>query len=147
MNIHESYFSFTAAYNPLPLFERWFNPYKNSTTVEIKDFPVEVEWTQRAERQLAQRTTPLTVEMQIYFSCVVKKRVLFHETADLDGSNVGDKLTANFSVVESNSCDPVEFANNFPVKNRFNSIAATKMHPKKLTLDYKGGQWLGEFTI
>ena len=147
MNIHESYFSFGAAYNPMPLFERWFNPFNNSKTVDIKEFPVEIEWTLRAERELAHRSTPLIVEMQIYFSCVVKKRVLFHDSTGLETTRVNDKMEVCFRAVESNSCDPVEFANNFPIKSPFESAAATKMHPKNLTVDFKRGQWVGEFTI
>lgn len=147
MNIHGSYFSFTAAYSPLPLLERWLNPFKHSKEVTIRKFPITIEWTQRAKQQLSLRTTPLIAEMQIYFSCVVKKRVLFHDSSELETTAVNDRLEVCFRAVESNSCDPVEFASNFPVKNSFKSTAALKMHPKKLSIDFKHGEWVGEFTI
>lgn len=147
MNMHESYFSFTAAYNPLPFLDRWLNPYKNSKTVQVGKHAVPIEWTQRAEKQLAQRATPLIIEMQVYFSCVVKKRVLFHESSQLETTPVNDKLAVCFRAVESNSCDPVEFAKNFPIKHPFESLAAAKMHPKKLSVDYKEGEWSGVFSI
>ena len=147
MNIHGSYFSFTAAYSPLPLLERWLHPFTNSATVTIGEFPITIEWTQRAQQQLVRQTTPLIAEMQIYFSCVVKKRVLFHDASELETSKVNDNLEVCFRAVESNACDPVEFAKNFPVKNSFKSAAALKMHPKRLSIDFKHGQWSGEFTI
>ena len=147
MNIHGSYFSFTAAYSPLPLLERWLNPYKGAKTVKLGKYPIAIEWTQRAEKRLAQRTTPLIAEIQIYFSCVVKKRVLFHDSSELETTPVDDRLEICFRAVESNSCDPVEFARNFPVKNSFTSRTALKMHPKKLSIDFKQDRWVGEFTI
>lgn len=147
MNMHESYFSFTAAYNPLPFLDRWLNPFNNSKTVQVSNHAVPIEWTERAEKKLAQRTTSLIVEMQIYFSCVVKKRVLFYESTGLETTTVNDKLDVCFRAVESNSCDPVEFASNFPIKHPFESAAAAKMHPKKLSFDYKDGEWSGEFSI
>ena len=150
MNMQESYFSFTSAYSPLPMLARWLNPYKNRKMVKVKGFSIDIEWTQRAENQLRKMKTALTVEMQIYFSCVVKKRVLFHEndaTTGPEATEVTDKLSIGFNVVESNSCDPVEFASNFPVKNRFESVAASRMHPKKVSIDFSKGSWNGEFTI
>lgn len=147
MNLNASYFSFTAAYSPLPLLERWLNPFQHSKSVIIGEFPISIEWSQRAEQQLSLRTTPLIAEMQIYFSCVVKKRVLFHDASELETTAVDEKLEICFRAVESNSCDPVEFAANFPVKNSFTSTAALRMHPKKLSIDFKHEQWVGEFTI
>jgi len=147
MNIHGSYFSFTAAYSPFPLLDRWLHPYKNAKVVMIGKFPITIEWTQRAEQQMSLQKTPLIAEMQIYFSCVVKKRVLFHDSSELETTTVDDKLAVCFRAVESNSCDPVEFASNFPVKNSFTSTAALKMHPKTLSIDFKHNDWVGEFTI
>ncbi|MCW8887642.1 MAG: hypothetical protein OQK25_01120 [Gammaproteobacteria bacterium] len=147
MNLQESYFSFSAAYNPLPLFDRWLNPAKLSNSIIIRGHAVAINITRRAENQLALRTAPLIVEMQIYFSCVVKKRVLFHESSELETTEVNDRMQVGFRAVQSNSCDPVEFANNFPIKQPIETEGATKMHPKSLTLDYKHGQWIGEFTI
>ena len=147
MNMQESYFSFSSAYSPLPMLARWLNPYKNRKTIHVKGFDIDIEWTQRAEKQLNRIEQPLVVEMQIYFSCVVKKRVLFHQSDESDTVAVTNKMAIGFNVVESNSCDPVEFANNFPVKNRFNSIAASKMHPKKVSIDFSKEGWTGEFTI
>ena len=147
MNIHESYFSFTSAFSPLPMLDRWLNPFRHSKQVTVKKHNIDVEWSQRAESQLSQRSSPLIMEMQIYFSCVIKKRVLFHDEIWLDTVAVGDHMEICYRAVESNSCDPVEFANNFPVKGSFGTDAASKMHPKKLSVDFKNGDWVAEFRI
>lgn len=144
INIHASYFSIG---NPLQYLDRWFNPPRHTKTVTLRDKPLDVEWTKRAQRALGQRDKPLVIEMQLYFSCVVKKRVLFHDSYDLDAVAVNDEITVAFRPVESTSCDPVEFAKNYPVKQEFESTAALKMRPKHLLVDYVHGKWVGEYTI
>jgi len=144
INIHASYFSIA---NPLQILDRWMHPPRLRKTVTVRQHPLEVEWTQRAQRALDQRDTPLLVEMQLYFSCVVKKRVLFHDSAGSEAIPVNDKMTILFHPVESESCDPVEFAQSFPVKQQFGSAGAMKMRPKHLRVDFRGGKWIGEFGI
>lgn len=147
MSMKNSYFEFP---NPFARLERWLNPEAHNSELTLHNKPVTVRWTQRAERQLARRDHPLLAEMQLYFTCVVKKRVLFHETGGSDGVEglaVNEHLHIAFRPVEANSCDPVEFAANFPVRREFDSSAAVKMHPTSLHIDFKNGAWSGEFTV
>lgn len=144
INIHASYFSIG---NPFEYFDRWINPPRFVQTVSLRGYPLRVEWTRRAQRALDNRTQSLLVEMQLYFSCVVKKRVLFHDTEYAEAAQVTDKLAVSFRPVESNSCDPIEFAKSFPVKQEFESAGAQKMRPKQLLVDYKGGKWIGEYRV
>jgi hypothetical protein len=52
-----------------------------------------------------QRAQPLVVELELYFSCLVKKFVHFHETAPLrDTVAVSDKLAVFFRPVTSTAC-------------------------------------------
>ena len=144
MNLHNSYFSIK---NPFEIFDRWLNPYRYSKSSDIRDKRVEVKWTRRADVALNSRSASLTIEMQIYFSCVVKKRVLFHDKSDLDATSINDKIRITSRTVQSESCDAVEFAKNFPVKNELTSTSAKKMLPSLLCIDYKNQQWVGEFSI
>lgn len=147
MSMKNSYFALPS---PFALLERWLNPERHSATVTLHTTPLRVHWTRRAERQLARRSQPLLVEMQLYFTCVVKKRVLFHEAAtegELAWHPVNEGLKVAFRTVEANSCDPLEFAANFPVKREFDSSGARQMHPAQLHLDYRKGVWVGEFTV
>lgn len=147
MNLHASYFALSPALNPLYLADKWLNPLRHRRRVMLRGQPVEVRWTQRAERALQRRDAPLLAEMQLYFSCVVKKRVLFHEPGELEPVPVNAQLHITFRPVQSSSCDPVEFAAHYPVQQEFHSQAAAKMHPRWLQLDYKKGRFIGEFGL
>ncbi len=112
-----------------------------------KGSELNVSYTGRADRVLKSRSNPLYVEMQLYFSCVVLKRVLFHDNLDLETVPVNDRLSVIFSTVESDSCDPVEFAENHPAKRVLDSEQALKMRPRRLKIDYMSNRWIGEFTV
>ena len=147
MSMKNSYFELPS---PFAMLQRWLNPHSYQQQLSLRGKPLTVSWTRRAERQLSSRSQPLLAEMQLYFSCVVKKRVLFHETApgdEMEWLAINDQLQIAFRAVESNSCDPVEFAANHPVRREFESLGAVKMHPSTLQLDYKSGAWVGEFSV
>jgi hypothetical protein len=142
--------SYFALPNPFAFLGRLLNPERHHATVMLRGTPLTVSWTRRAERQLARREAPLLAEMQLYFSCVVKKRVVFHPPqgeAALEWLRVVPQLLVAFRPVEANSCDPREFAANFPVRRQFDSRGAQRMHPAQLHLDYSAGEWRGEFTL
>lgn len=147
MIIHGSYFALSPALNPLYLVDRWRNPKRHQHVVNLRGHPLAVRWTERAHRALGRRRSPLMVEMQLYFSCVIKKRVLFHDQPDVNATPVNDKLVVVFRPVESTSCDPIEFARHYPVRREFDSRAARKMHPRWLTFDYTNGSFFGEFGL
>jgi hypothetical protein len=142
-----TYFEFSALLNPFPAIARRLNPYRHKQTIDYRGRPLTVEWTERAERELRRREEPLTAEMQLYFSCVVKKRVLFERPADNGFALVNEKLSVAFHAVEASACDPIEFAQHYPERRRLESSAAARMHPRRLLLDYAAGGWRGEFRI
>jgi hypothetical protein len=51
------------------------------TTVEILGKKVLVEWSAAADRQLNLLAKPLNVEMELYFSCLIRKAVRFGRDA------------------------------------------------------------------
>lgn len=144
MNLQASYFRIG---NPLRALDRLLHPFAFSQIVDLKKKPLSVRWTRRAEHKIQQRNKPLFVEMQLYFSCVVKKRVLFHDLLDQETVPVNSLVNVCFHTVQSTSCDPEEFAKNFPVKREFQSGAAGRMRASMLSIDYRDGQWCGEFDI
>ena len=144
MNLQGSYFSIA---NPLEIIDRWFNPYRYNVTSHFRERNIHVLWTQRAEQAFSLRTTALIVEMQIYFSCVIKKRVLFHEQTDLESLPITENISISSRAVQSDNCSAEEFARNFPVKQELTSRNAKKMYPRQLKIDYKNQQWLGDFSI
>jgi hypothetical protein len=55
-------------------------PRRFATQVQLNGKPVAVEWSRAAHAHLARRSQPLTLELELYFSCLVKKFVHFHES-------------------------------------------------------------------
>ena len=107
-----------------------------------------VDWTETAEKQLRERSTPLIVEMQLYFSCTVQKLVYFHDAFDHpDIVTLDDRLKVCFQPIKASVCDPVEFARSHPTDYQFTSDAAKKMSSKHLTIDWVDGGWQGKFSL
>lgn len=147
MSLKKSYFALPS---PWAWLRARLNPEAERITVQLRDAPLTVSWSRSAARQFARRNGPLLAEMQLYFSCVVKKRVIFHEGPPQPGLELvsaTERLQVTFRAVESNSCDPLEFAAHFPVRRELDSDGAQRMHPTRLYIDYAGGQWQGEFTV
>jgi len=120
-----------------------------NNTIEINGRAVSVEWTNAAARELAQRAQPLVVELELYFSCLVKKFVHFHETApQRDTVAVSDKLAVFFRPVTSAACS-------FEVADRLgrqpeielDTPNARKIAPKRVRLDFVRGAWQGNYWI
>jgi len=143
----QTYFEPGGLLNPLPALERLLHPYRHRNTIQIAGRSLSVSWTQRAQRELQRRDEPLTVEMQLYFSCVVKKRVLFERRLEKGVEAADGGLRVAFHAVQASACDPVEFAQNYPEKRRMESPAALRMHPRQLLLDFRNHQWQGEFEL
>jgi hypothetical protein len=142
LNLQASYFAID---NPLRLLDRWFNNFQHRESVRINQRDVEVSWTGRAERALQDGRQSLIVELQLYFSCVVQKRVLFHEDADFDTTVVNNRLEIAFRPIASAVCDPREFALSHPAGKDLSQGVAARMIPRVVEIDYRQGNWEGRF--
>lgn len=118
-------------------------------TVSINQHPVSVEWTPAAGAALARRGAPLYVELELYFSCLVKKFVHFRENSrGRDTVAAGDNLRLYFRPVTSTACS-------FEVAARLgrqpemdiDSPALRRIAPKRVEIDYVDGVWRGSFTL
>lgn len=144
MDLRHSYFAISS---PFKIIDRWLNPYHFNSSVLLNQQNLKINLTNRAEKALHTRSKPLIAEMQLYFSCVVKKRVLFHDSLERNSVNVNKNLAVDFRAVSASSCSPEEFAKNYPVDTEFTSNAALQMRPTELMIDYNQGEWTGEFNI
>ena len=54
------------------------------TTVDIEGKTVSIKTSAAADRALSERGQPLLAEMELYFSCLVRKQVRFHEAGSFD---------------------------------------------------------------
>ncbi len=136
---------FFAIDNPLRTLNRWLHGYRHRRTLQIDGHPLELRWSGRAERELERCRQPLIVELQLYFSCVVKKRVLFHRQVDFATTRVDDRMQIAFRPIASAVCDPREFALRYPAGRDLSAGPAARMVPAIAEIDYRDGRWEGQF--
>lgn len=104
-----------------------------------------LELTPSATKALQQRDTPLHVEMELYFSCMIRKKVRFYEQANDDEyTRAASNLQVRFRPVMTQRCSLHETdgpppLTDFPINNPESFV------PHWLKLDFHKGQWQGEF--
>lgn len=115
------------------------------STVEILNKPVQVEWSKAAEKALSVLSKPLSVEMELYFSCLIRKKVRFGDKAhSREFVPVNERLGVAFRPVMTKACK-IDRENqeaplsDFPIKNPAAFV------PHWLKIDYRHGAWEGEF--
>jgi hypothetical protein len=118
--------------------------------VTLNGKPVAVEWSRAAQAALARRSHPLTVELELYFSCLVKKFVHFHESdASLPGGEtvaVGATLRLCFRAVTSTACS-IDLAQRLgrQPETVLDSPVARRLAPKRVWLDHRRGAWTAAY--
>ncbi|WJW76762.1 hypothetical protein QVG61_06680 [Thiohalobacter sp. IOR34] len=122
-----------------------------STPFEI-DFlgrSIRVEFTSRARMAAQQLTTPLQIEMELYFSCLVRKAVRFRTAdqtsqAELPPVAIAPNIDLYFRPVVTEECRVNEVDGAPPVKT-MPAARPEALIPHWLHIDYRAGTWLGEF--
>jgi hypothetical protein len=117
--------------------------------VFINGKPVTVEWTPRAARALEARAAPLIVELELYFSCLVKKFVHFRDDARGHATTpVTDKLAVYFRPVVSSACswDEAQRRGRQP-EIEIHTDNVKRIAPKRVRIDYKRDAWSGEYWL
>jgi len=109
---------------------------------------VKVHTTPRARAKLESLDIPLAVEMEIYFSCLIRLRVHFPETLKKEYIPVAAdnaKVNLYFSPIMTSHCNVEEIRGKEPDTEYFPIQKPEKFTPKWLKLDYKNKTWSGEF--
>ncbi|HEU0187161.1 MAG TPA: hypothetical protein VFR06_04625 [Gallionellaceae bacterium] len=113
--------------------------------VSILDKQVKVEWTSAAAAEMARRADPLAVEMELYFSCLLRKKVRFDEKAhSRTFLPVTPQLQVAFRPVMTRVCS-AETVEDAPPLDDFPIVNPAAFVPHWLKIDYRHGQWQGEF--
>jgi hypothetical protein len=108
--------------------------------------PFKLSISNKAQAQLDRRTIPLLLEMELYFSCLVRKRVYVRDhTSGKDAAALSDKLRVSFRPVVTQSCAMREVERDNPPVMDMPIVKPERYFPHWLTLDYKRGKWLAEF--
>lgn len=99
-----------------------------------------------ARHALALRRDILCLELELYFSCLVRKRVLVRDAATGSGYlAVTDKLHVRFRPVVTQTCSIREVDIGNPPVRDMPMLHADRYFPHWLTLDYRGDRWCAEF--
>lgn len=112
--------------------------------IDIFGKKVSVSLSNAAVKALSHRDNPLIAEMELYFSCLIRKQVRFKDNMEGDLVNVVDQLSVRFRPVMTKSCGidyegdetPLE---DFPIKKPEAFV------PHWLKIDFKKDKWIGEF--
>jgi hypothetical protein len=116
-------------------------------TAEILGKKLTVEWSASAEKAMSELASPLLVEMELYFSCLIRKAVRFSHKTDVRYSvAVNPKLTISFKPVVTKACKVSEVEDAPPVED-FQMTKPEAFVPKHLFIDFKRGAWVGAFQM
>lgn len=113
----------------------------------LNDRPLRVALSAAAQAALAKRSTPLYVQMELYFSCLLRLKVRFYESAPDSQTpwlRVNDKLFVNFRPVMTAQCNN-DYQGEEPPLTDFPIAHDAPFTPRWLQLDFRQSQWQGEF--
>lgn len=109
----------------------------------------ELRMSKHASTALARRPEPLEVEMELLFSCLIRKRVLFmkpHHPNAIDVPCADTRLRVRFRPVMTKVCmmsDVIDITN--AEVEGFSMSRKGVFTPKWLCIDLKKGSWIGDF--
>ncbi len=113
--------------------------------IEISGHCVEVDLSRAAQRALAQQEQVVFAEMELYFSCLIRKKVRFYDSQmAVDIVYVTDKLGVSFRPVMTKVCG-TNYEGDEPPLTDFPIRKAEKFIPKWLKIDFTNGEWCGDF--
>jgi hypothetical protein len=118
--------------------------------VEMLGKKIQLEISDNAAKQLSARGVPLFIEMELYFSCLIRKQVRVYEAfivpADEKFSvRFSDKLQISFRPVMTKSCSISSCEDGKPPLSDFPIRKPQSYIPRWLSLDFNRGKWCGDF--
>ncbi len=111
--------------------------------ITLHDKPLEIRLTTAAQKALARRDRPLVAEMELLFSCLLRKRVYFGEAME-QSTPVNDRLAVRFKPIMTRRCSVAEGGDS-PPSERFPLENPRPYVPNWLAIDYRRGEWVGNF--
>jgi hypothetical protein len=121
---------------------------------------MEVKLSKQGNMQSQKLAFPLLIEIQIYFSCLLGKRLAFYTEQALDGAwqvepelfssmlddaqQLTDNIYIRFNTVMTKACPVSDYVGPPPVTD-FKINNQKPYVPSWLNIDYKNGLWSGEY--
>lgn len=113
--------------------------------ITLNDKEVHVRLSDAAQRALADRQTPLLAEMELLFSCLIRKRVHFRDHHESESATpVSSRLSVRFRPVMTRACSVASVQGSAPSED-FPIADPRPYVPRWLKIDFRKGQWQGEF--
>lgn len=113
--------------------------------IDIAGHVLDVELTNTAENALAKQQVQVFAEMELYFSCLIRKKVRFYNSIQKgDVVYINEKLGISFRPVMTKVCG-TDYEGDEPPLTDFPIHHADKFIPRWLKIDYHKGEWTGDF--
>ena len=113
--------------------------------IDIAGHTLDVELTRAAGKALDKQEKSIFAEMELYFSCLIRKKVRFYDSVQNgDVVYLNDKLGISFRPVMTKTCG-TDYEGDEPPLTDFPIHKAENFMPKWLKIDYCHGEWQGEF--
>ena len=126
----------------------------NKQNIKMMGKQIKLEISAKAERELAGRTTPLFVEMELYFSCLLRKQIRIVDRSRYEQDGVADdkfsvqlsnNLHIHFRPVMTKTCSVSSCEGEKPPLSDFPINKPQAYVPRWLKLDFRKGEWCGDF--
>jgi hypothetical protein len=104
-----------------------------------------LEVSRAAQRRLERRRRPLLLELELYFSCLVRKRVYVREQLDARAIRLTDHLQVRFRPVVTAHCAFRDIDVSNPPVRDMPAVDPERYFPHWLSLDVRRGEWVAEF--
>lgn len=113
--------------------------------VAVSGKSVRVRLSPSAQAALRTRRQPLLVEMELFFSCLIRKQVRFRDfDQDAGAIPAGPNLLLRFHPVMTAACGK-DYEGDEPPLTDFPIARARAFVPHWLAIDYRNHAWTGEF--
>ncbi|VAW60892.1 hypothetical protein MNBD_GAMMA11-2802 [hydrothermal vent metagenome] len=129
-------------------------------TLNFHEKDMLISLSDQAEAAAAKLATPLIIEIQIYFSCLLGKRLAFYSDQPVEGVQQvketlfselltsAKQLTGNihirFNTVMTKTCSVSDYSGPPPVSD-FKITHQKPYVPNWLSIDFKNSLWMGEY--
>lgn len=116
-------------------------------TLTLNARPLSLTLTAAARTALQQRTAPLYVQMELYFSCLLRLKVRFYDVAPamaVDWIPAAANLLVSFRPVMTAHCSN-DYEGEEPPLTDFPLSRDAPFTPRWLHLDFRHNAWHGEF--
>ncbi len=114
-------------------------------SVTLLGKPLRAQLSERARMALAGRQAPLLAEMELFFSCLIRKQVRFRNACDeTDAVAVDPNLLVRFRPVMTAVCGQ-NYEGDEPPLTDFPIARVQAFVPHWLQIDYRDRNWTGEF--